>query len=109
MAVRKKTQEIVTGYTGPFSSFTEWHAFGIGFYYGAREEYDQLPEGLWDEDADLYNADVVAEDHYTYVGFEAGEWWQRNRRKGYGVVGLLGAAALAAARYLLDMKAAGWW
>lgn len=86
---RKKSQEIITGYSGPFSSFPEWHSFGVGFYYGSNETYDRVPEKVFDEDSDMYNKDVDAEAHYAQaIGYPAGDFYRRNRRKIYAATGV---------------------
>lgn len=49
-------------YDGPFSTWTEWHAFAIGFYMGIRV-IDPFPHLYPDND------DVRAEPHYFAGGY----------------------------------------
>lgn len=91
MTRRTKAQEIVTGYHGPFSSYPEWHAFGIGFYYGARTKYKAIPKDLRNPEAPRYYEDVDDEFHYATFGFDVGDFYRRHRNK---IVG--GTAALLA-------------
>lgn len=95
MSRREKAQELITGYRGPLSSYAEWHAFGTGFYYGARTNFSRVPKDLWNEDSTRYNPDVVKEPQYAYAGFELGDTYRRHRRKVQAGVGILLTAAVS--------------
>lgn len=60
--------ELLGGYSGPFSSTTEWHAFGIGVYEGLKDFKDW--DGLGDQAK--RNPDVQEEIHYAKGGYVVG-------------------------------------
>jgi len=63
---RDEEGQIVPGYKGPLSTYSEWHALAIGFYHGFSED-KEIPKQVMSG-----NADVKYEPHMAKIGFPIG-------------------------------------